>query len=485
MPKESPLREPEGMLLLWPRKEEMMKKSLPRVCAVFLVLFLLVGSCTKDAPKDQQQRHSTEASAPEADIIRTADKPSSPAVSGGGDFKNVIIEVARKNIPAVVHIEVTQTQEVASPFSPFENDPLFRHFFEFRQSPRKFKRELKGIGTGMIMSSDGYILTNYHVVGNATQLQVILSNGKQFVAKIVGTDSKTDLAVIKITADASLPSVVFGDSDKVQVGEWVVAIGHPRGLDQTVTQGIISQVIGVNSVIASQSGGSEGLGFAIPSNMAVHIANSLIKTGKVERGWLGVSIKDIEFTEMKALKLDSPKGAYVAEVVKGGPAAKAGIKSRDVIVSLDGKTIDDSSTLRNLVAGIPVGTAVKLVVVRDGKKLTVPVTVGALDDATRVMASALRERLGIDVRPLTEEELGRYGLEQDQGVAISWINQKGPMGSEGFEVDDLILGVNGQQVGSAEDFVAIAGALQPGQKITVYALDHRTGRAGNIEVEVH
>ena len=124
-----------------------MKKSLPRVCAVFLVLFLLVGSCTKDAPKDQQQRHSTEASAPEADIIRTADKPSSPAVSGGGDFKNVIIEVARKNIPAVVHIEVTQTQEVASPFSPFENDPLFRHFFEFRQSPRKFKRELKGIGT--------------------------------------------------------------------------------------------------------------------------------------------------------------------------------------------------------------------------------------------------------------------------------------------------------------------------------------------------
>mgnify|MGYP000877828897 FL=1 len=153
-----------------------MKKSLPRVCAVFLVLFLLVGSCTKDAPKDQQQRHSTEASAPEADIIRTADKPSSPAVSGGGDFKNVIIEVARKNIPAVVHIEVTQTQEVASPFSPFENDPLFRHFFEFRQSPRKFKRELKGIGTGMIMSSDGYILTNYHVVGNATQLQVILSN---------------------------------------------------------------------------------------------------------------------------------------------------------------------------------------------------------------------------------------------------------------------------------------------------------------------
>ncbi|HPR56574.1 MAG TPA: Do family serine endopeptidase [Deltaproteobacteria bacterium] len=500
-----------------------MRKNTVYVLAVVLVLLLTLGACTNEKEKGVQEQGKQDAvvSVPKAGIIQTAETTSKPPITSERDFRNIIVEVAGRNIPAVVHIEVTQSQEVTNPFSSFENDPFFRRFFDVPQGSRKFKRELKGIGTGMIMNSDGYILTNNHVVGGATQLQVILSDGKQYGAKIVGTDPKTDLAVIKVSADEKLPSVTFGDSDRVEVGEWVVAIGHPRGLDQTVTQGIISakhrkgitdpnnyqdflqtdaainpgnsggpllnldgQVIGVNSVIASQSGGSEGLGFAIPSNMAVHIAKSLIETGKVQRGWLGVSIQDIQFPKMKALKLDTPKGAYVADVMKGGPAAKAGIKTDDVILSVDGKEVEDSSTLRNLIAGIPVGTEVKIGIVRDGKKLTIPVKVGNLDDATKIMASALRDRLGIDVRPLSEKELNKYGLDPDQGVAINWINPKGSLGMEGFEVDDVILGVNGQQIGGVDDLVNLAQTMQAGQKITLFALDHRTGRTGNIQVEV-
>jgi serine protease Do len=498
-----------------------MRKNLFCIVAACLLFMLFANACTKEMEKREKVTREAAATAPKAGIVQDTREPSTKPVTEVRDFRNIIVEVARRNIPAVVHIEVTQNQEVANPFSPFENDPFFRRFFDVPQGPRKFKRELKGIGTGMIMSGEGYILTNNHVVEGATQVQVFLSDGKQFGAKIVGADPKTDLAVIKVSAQEKLPFVTFGDSDKVDVGEWVVAIGHPRGLDQTVTQGIISakhrkgitdpnnyqdflqtdaainpgnsggpllnldgQVIGVNSVIASQSGGSEGLGFAIPSNMAVHIARSLMETGKVQRGWLGVSIQDVPFTKMKALRLDASKGAFVTEVMKGGPAAKAGIKAEDVILSVNGREVEDSSTLRNLIAGTPVGSEVMLGILRGGKTLTIPVKVGNLDDATKIMASAIRDKLGIDARPLSEKEQSRYGLDRDQGVAINWINPKGPLGREGFEVDDIILGVNGQQIGNVDDLVNIANILQSGQKITIFALDHRTGRTGNIQVEV-
>lgn len=498
-----------------------MRKNRACLLAVLLAVALSLGSCRKDTEKQEGPVSAPSVPVPQSDIVSAGKAVPGAPIASERDFRNVIVNVARKNIPAVVHIEVTQTQEIASPFSPFESDPFFRRFFNIPQGPRKFRRELRGIGTGMIMTGDGYILTNNHVVAGATQLQVMLSNGKQYGAKIVGTDPRTDLAVIKVSADEQLPHVTFGDSDKVEVGEWVVAIGHPRGLDQTVTQGIISakhrkgitdpntyqdylqtdaainpgnsggpllnldgQVIGVNSVIASQSGGSEGLGFAIPSTMAVRIARSLMETGTVQRGWIGVSVQDVQVPHMKALKLDTPRGAHVADVVKGGPAARAGVRPGDVILSVDGREIVDSGALRNLVAATPVGTEVTLGITRDGKKIAVPVKVGNLDDAAKVMASGLRDRLGIDVRPLSEREQSRYGLDQGQGVVINWINPKGPLGREGFEVDDVILGVNGQQIGGIEDMVTIIGTLQPGQKITLFALDHRTGRTGSIQIEV-
>ncbi|MCX5906584.1 MAG: trypsin-like peptidase domain-containing protein, partial [Deltaproteobacteria bacterium] len=277
--------------------------------------------------------------------------------TGSMNLVTAITQVAKKTIPAVAHIEVTERQEVVNPLLPFQNDPFFRRFFNGPKMPKKFKREVMGLGSGMIIDAQGHILTNHHVAGGATKIEVLLSDGRRFPAKLVGTDPKTDLAVIKIDAQGSLPYVTFGDSDNMEVGEWVVAIGHPQGLDQTVSQGIISakhrrgitdpnsfqdfiqtdaainpgnsggpllnlrgEVIGVNAAIASQSGGFEGIGFTIPSNMATYVAKALIAHGKVIRGWLGVTVRDLTPDLAKSLHVDVSKGAVVLEVVKGGPA---------------------------------------------------------------------------------------------------------------------------------------------------------------------
>src|SRR3989475_2167708 len=314
------------------------------------------------------------------------------SIRGTVDLTTAITQIAKQTIPAVAHIEVTERQEVTNPLLPFENDPFLQRFFGGRQLPKKFKREVRGLGSGMIMDAAGHILTNEHVVGGASKIEVLLANGHKYTARVVGTDSKTDLAVIKIDAKEALPYVTLGDSDKVEVGEWVVAIGHPRGLDQTVTQGIISakhrrgitdpssyqdflqtdaainpgnsggpllnlrgEVIGVNAAIASQSGGFEGIGFAIPSNMAVYVAKALIAHGKVERSWLGVSIQDVTFELAKAIGLEVPKGVLVSDVVKGGPADQAGIKKGDVIMAYRDKEVTDAAALRNAVATTAVG----------------------------------------------------------------------------------------------------------------------------------
>ena len=297
------------------------------------------------------------------------------------DLSTAIIEVAKRNIPSVAHIEVTERQEVENPLLPFQSDPFFRRFFDIPKMPKKFKRELKGLGTGMIIDSQGHILTNHHVAGGATKIEVLCPMDSRYPARLVGTDPKTDLAVIHISAKEPLPHVTFGDSDKVEVGEWVVAIGHPRGLDQTVTQGIISakhrrgitdpssyqdflqtdapinpgnsggpllnlqgEVIGVNAAIASESGGFEGIGFTIPSNMALHVARALIAYGKVERGWLGVTTQDLTPELAKSVQAETQKGALIVDVAKGGPAEKAGLKKNDVVIAYRGKEISDSST---------------------------------------------------------------------------------------------------------------------------------------------
>lgn len=437
------------------------------------------------------------------------------------DLRTAISHVAEQNIPAVVHIEVTQRQEIANPFMPFENSPFFHYFFNNPSIPKKFKRELKGLGTGMIMDSQGHILTNNHVVGGATKIDVLLSNGKQYPAKLIGTDPKTDLAVIKISTKETLPHVTFGDSDKMKVGDWVVAIGHPRGLDQTVTQGIISakhrqgitdpssyqdflqtdaainpgnsggpllnlqgKVIGVNAAIVSQSGGFEGIGFAIPSNMALHVANQLMARGKVQRGWLGISIQDVTPDLAKSFGLDAPKGALIADVVKEGPANKAGLKRGDIVIAYQGKEIMHTSDFRNRVANTPIGEEAKVTVFRKGEKREFTVTIGNLEDADRILATSLRDRLGAEFRPVTTKEADNFNLDQNQGVAIVWLDPQGPLAKVGFEIGDIILQLNGQDVQGVQGFVDLINSMKPHVLVTLLALDHNTGQTGYVQIVI-
>ena len=435
------------------------------------------------------------------------------------ELSTAIIQVAKKNIPAVVHIGVTGQQEVATPSLPFNDDPFFRRFFGIPQGPRKFKRETKGLGTGMIIDSQGHVLTNYHVVGNADKIDVLLSDGNSFHAKLVGSDPKTDLAVIKISAKEPLPFVTFGDSDKVEVGEWVVAIGHPRGLDQTVTQGIISakhrrgitdpssyqdflqtdaainpgnsggpllnlrgDVVGVNTIIVSGSGGFEGIGLSIPSNISRHVAKLLIAHGKVERGWIGISAQDLTPESAKNLATETRKGILIGDVVKGGPADKAGIKKNDVVIAFQGKEVSNAATLRNEISLSPIGKDIRMVILRGGRKQEATVRIGDSKDAVKALSTSVRERLGVDVRSLTQKEADKFRLNINEGVLVTFVDQKGPLGRVGFEVGDIILEINGQSVGGIEGFSQMIASLRPNQRITLLAFDHSSGNSGYVNV---
>jgi serine protease Do len=435
------------------------------------------------------------------------------------DLSTAIVQAAKQNIPAVVHIDVMERQEVSSPAFPFESDPFFRYFFGNPRSPRKFKRESRGLGTGMIIDGQGHILTNYHVAGGATKIEVSLSDGRKFPAKLIGSDPKTDLAVIRITARDQLPFVAFGDSDRMEVGEWVIAIGHPRGLDQTVTQGIISakhrrgitdptsyqdflqtdaainpgnsggpllnlygEVVGVNTAIASQSGGSEGIGFAIPSNMAITIAKTIIARGRVERGWMGVSVQDLTPELAKTLAVTATRGAVINDVIKGGPAERAGLRKNDVVIGFQGREIHDASALRNVAALATIGQDVKLTAIRQGKKQEFSVRIANLAESTKHTAGTIKERLGAEVRAVTAKESERFGLETGQGVALANVEPKGPLGAAGFEAGDLILEINGQLISGLDTLIELASALKARQRITLLAVDHRSGSVGTVRI---
>jgi serine protease Do len=437
------------------------------------------------------------------------------------DLSTAIVEVAKKNIPAVVHIEVTERKEVANPLLPFEKDPFLRRFFGNRRMPKKHHEELRGLASGMLMDAKGHILTSYHVAGGATKLEVQLSSGNRYTARLVGGDPKTDLAVIKIEADEPLPKVTFGDSDKLEVGDWVVAIGHPRGLDQTVTQGIISakhrrgivdptsyqdflqtdapinpgnsggpllnlkgEVIGVNSAIATESGGSEGIGFAVPSNIAVHIGNELIAHGKVERAWMGVTVQDVTPAKAKSLGMEAPKGALIVSALKGGPADKAGITKDDLIVSYQGKPVSNAGTLQNDVAMTPIGNRAKLTVLRDGKRQDLVVTLGDIKDAEKMLAEEADKRLGGTFRDVTDKEAEKIALDEKAGVVVVSVEPKGPLARAGFEKGDIIIKLNGQTVANASSLAQLIGMLPPGQEVNALAIDLKKGVAGTVKVKV-
>ena len=444
-----------------------------------------------------------------------------PGYGAPPDLATAIVDVAKKNIPAVVHIEVTERKEVPNPLLPFEKNPFFRHFFPDRNMPKKYRQEVKGLGSGMIMDSHGNILTSYHVAGGATKIEVQLSSGSRYPAKLVGTDPKTDLAVIRISAAEALPAVTFGDSDKLEVGEWVVAIGHPRGLDQTVTQGIISakhrrgildptsyqdflqtdapinpgnsggpllnlkgQVIGLNTAIATESGGSEGIGFAVPSNIALHIGKTLIAHGKVERAWIGVTMEDLTPTKAKSLGLEGTKGALVVATFKGGPADRAGIAKGNVVVAYQEKPVPDAGALQNAVAVTPTGSRVKMTVLRGGKRQDLTVTLGDMNDAARAFSASANERLGGSFRDLGAKETEKLGLDEKVGVVIASIEPKGPLSQAGFEQGDIILRINSQTVSDTGSLAELVAMLPSGEQISILAADPKKDVAGTVKVTV-
>jgi serine protease Do len=395
------------------------------------------------------------------------------------DFADLAAHIS----PSVVNISTTQ--EVKNPFGGMgegEEDPFhdfFGPFERFFGNPRRpFKA--KSLGSGFVIDAAGYILTNNHVVENADEIVVKLNTGKEFKAKVVGRDSKTDIALIEIHGASDLVSVKLGDSDKLRVGQWVIAIGNPFGLENTVTAGIVSalgrhinqgpydnfiqtdaainpgnsggplvntkgEVVGINTAIYSRSGGNIGIGFAIPINIAKEIVPQLKEKGHVTRGWLGVMIQKVTPDIAESLGLSEPRGALVADVVKDGPAEAAGIKQGDVIVEYDGKPIADSADLPLLVARTPVGRTVVVKVIRDKKEQTFNVKIAELkeEEVAQGGGGTTSEGLGLTVQTLTPDIADNLGLDRNlKGVVVTDVDPNGPAGDAGMRRGDVILEVN-------------------------------------------
>jgi serine protease Do len=413
-----------------------------------------------------------------------------PATAAGPDS---FADLAAKQGPTVVNIYTTQTVKAPSNLHQFlfpddRNIPeQFRRFFDLpfgheKIPQREFKRT--SLGSGVITSADGYILTNNHVVKDADEINVRLSTFEEYEAKIIGRDAKTDLALIKIEPKKQLPAVTFGDSDQLRVGDWVMAIGNPFGLEQTVTAGIVSakgrsignetygnfiqtdasinpgnsggalfnlkgEMVGVNTAIFSQSGGNIGIGFAIPINMAKNVINQLKEHGKVVRGWLGVMIQQVTPELAKNFGLERPIGALVGEVSPDSPAAAAGIMAGDVILQYNDKEVSQMSMLPAMVAQTPVGSKVELVLMRDGKEKTVPVTIGALKEDTETAASGENEvgqEFGLTVQEITPELAESLDIQGEKGLIVANVEPDSAADEAGLRPGDLILEINREVV---------------------------------------
>lgn len=417
--------------------------------------------------------------------------------------------VVKAVTPAVVNISTTRVVRSTEGEEQQFDDPFFRRFFGdefFRRFGIPRERRQSSLGSGVIVDPAGYIITNNHVIANADEIKIVMSDKREFSGKVVGTDPKTDLAVLKIeNGNKDLPTIKWGDSDKLEVGEYVLAIGNPFGLNQTVTMGIVSAVgranvgiadyedfiqtdaainpgnsggamvnargelVGINTAIFSRSGGYMGIGFAVPSNMVRNVMDSLIKSGKVVRGWLGVSIQGVTPDLAKNFGLSDAKGALVSEVLPGSPAAKAGIKSGDVIVDFDGKEVEDQTALRNIVAQTPVGKNVKVRVVRDKKTKTLRVNIGeqpkdvaSIGEESGATQGATENKAlaGLEVRNLTPDVAERLGLPADsKGVVITDIDPASKAAAAGLRVGDMITEINRESVKNVEDFNRIVGKL--------------------------
>ncbi|MBI4011791.1 MAG: DegQ family serine endoprotease [Candidatus Rokubacteria bacterium] len=409
----------------------------------------------------------------EQPVVRAAAAPSSPWV-----------QLAKALKPAVVNISARRVQPGGP--APFQGQGPLDDFFKqfFRGMPR---RSVRSLGSGFIINPVGDIVTNNHVVDDATEIMVKLGDGRELPAKVVGRDPRTDLALLKVEA-TGLPVVPLGDSSTLEVGEPVMAIGNPFGLEQTVTTGIVSatgrvigegpyddfiqtdasinpgnsggplinaqgQAVGINTAIYSQSGGSVGIGFAIPINVAKPVVAQLASTGHVVRGWLGVTIQPLTAALAKGLSLPNTHGALVSAVQDGSPASRAGIKPGDVITEYNGRAVGRAEELPRAVAETPVGREVPVTVVRDGKTLTLTPRISRLAEADGAPASRAggKESLGLVVQPVTPEVAKELGLSDHRGMLVREVEDGSPAANAGLRPGDVIVEIDRQPIQSVDD----------------------------------
>jgi serine protease Do len=431
--------------------------------------------------------------APAPDEARAATPEPLPSVTHtGGQAPGSFAPLAAEASPAVVHVKVTSVVKAAAedgvpfgfPPGMFGDEEGPSQGFSAPRRGRGYTQQ--GTGSGFVIRKDGVVLTNNHVVENAKHITVVLSDGRELEAKVMGRDPKTDLAVLKIDPAKSLPTARLGDSDGISVGDWVVAIGNPFGLSNTVTAGIVSakgraigagpyddfiqtdapinpgnsggpllndrgEVVGINTAIFSQSGGSVGIGFAIPINLAKKLVPELEESGHVTRAWLGVTIQKLTPDLAQSLGVDPAHGALVAEVSEDGPAAASGIERGDVITRYDGKAVEDNAALPKLVASTPVGKSIPVEVVRDGKTKSLEVTVTKQPgDETAQEEHEHKGKWGLALRELSPAEREQRDLPAGAGVLVAGVSDDSPAAEAGIKAGDVILQVNRKSVATVE-----------------------------------
>ena len=462
----------------------MMKLSFrPLLLFLLLPMIVFLPAC-----EEGQGKSTLRSSVREEKVRPPVENPAREVVSAQEAF----IEVSRKVTPAVVNIRAARVRQVGP--HPWAED-LFEQFF--RNQPRQPRKE-QSLGSGFIITADGYLLTNAHVVQGAEEIKVMLSDQRVYDGKVVGIDQRTDVAVLKIEAGEELPAAVLGDSDQLQVGQWALAIGNPFGLDRTLTVGVISatrrnnvgiedyedfiqtdasinpgnsggpllniygEVVGINTAIVAAG---QGIGFAIPINLARLIADQLIKTGEVTRGWLGVSIQTLTPELAESFGLDRITGALVNQVMPDSPAAQGGVQRGDVLLAFDGKEIAGVRELQLLVASTPVGRSVELQVLRGGKRLTLQVTIvpqaaareeGAPGNAEpRQPASA--EGLGLSVIP----------AEEGAGVQVAEVDPQSRAAQAGVRPGDAVLSINGEEIRDLDTFRRAVRRVQGAKSVVL------------------
>jgi serine protease Do len=441
-------------------------------------------------------------------------------------------DLAEKSLPAVVNISTTQT--LSSDSQGQDLDELFRQFLDRQQGGEAPKpRRATSLGSGFIIDGSGFVVTNNHVIENADEITVITHDNEEFKAKLIGTDEKTDLALLKIEAGKPLPFVNWGNSDQTRIGDWVLAIGNPFGLGGSVTAGIVSarqrdinagpyddflqtdasinrgnsggpmfnmdgEVVGINSAIYSPSGGSVGIGFAIPSNLAKPIIDQIRQFGHPRRGWIGVRIQSVSPDLAEGLKLPNAKGALIASVTPGGPAEAAGIKQGDVVLKFDGRDVTEMRGLPRIVAETPVAKSVDVVVWRKGKEVNLSAKVGEYpenEDQASVEPTSQQpapedegskiESLGVDLAPLDQKGRDKYGISGDaEGVLVTDVAQDGPAAEKDLRAGDVIVEVDQKAVKSPGDVRDRVKAAQDNGYRVVTLLVNRKGDFQWVAVKI-